>query len=152
MDDPSVQPQNVNFELSTDRYLTGPRLWFAGFGSVLAVPWVFRADRINSLALSVFLPALEVSIISTSLISISDALNGYDQISWIVTAYLVTYTGLEPITKPRFTLTYSFCVGFLVPWSKLCDTAGLRPTLFVSMVLFIGFSAGCGASKSITQL
>ncbi|KUJ15089.1 efflux pump antibiotic resistance protein [Mollisia scopiformis] len=99
-------------------YMSGIRLWLAGLG----------------LALSVVLPALEVSIVSTSLITIGNALNDYDQISWLVTAYLVTYT------------------GFLVIWSKLCDLFGLKPTMFVSMVLFMGFSAGCGAAQSMTQL
>lgn len=38
----------------------------------------------NTLALSVFLPALVVSIVSTSLITIGNALNRFDQISWLI--------------------------------------------------------------------
>ena len=36
---------------------------------------------------------LEVTIVSTALISITDDLNGFDKTSWIVTGFLTTYTG-----------------------------------------------------------
>jgi MFS family permease len=78
-------------------------LWVSPF--FLAYYFLSQTETQNRLALSVFLPALEVSIISTSLITIGDVLNGYDQISWIVTAYLVTYTGSKRFTKLVSTLT-----------------------------------------------
>jgi hypothetical protein len=36
---------------------------------------------------------MEVSIVSTSLITISNDLDGYSQSSWIITSYLLTFTG-----------------------------------------------------------
>lgn len=45
------------------------------------------------LALSVFLPSVEVSIISTSLITITNEFNSYEKVSWVVTSYLIAYTG-----------------------------------------------------------
>lgn len=40
-----------------------------------------------------FLVNMEVSIVGTSLISITDDLHDFNQMGWIVTAYLITYTG-----------------------------------------------------------
>lgn len=43
-----------------------------------------------------FLVNIEVSIVGTSLISITNDLRGFRQMSWVVTAYLITYTS-EPL-------------------------------------------------------
>jgi hypothetical protein len=40
------------------------------------------------------LSTLETTIISTALVSITDALRGFSQRDWIVTSYLLTYTGV----------------------------------------------------------
>lgn len=55
-----------------------------------------KSDKLTiplSLSLGLFLVSLEVSIVATSLVAISDDLKGFDKSSWIVTAYLLTYTG-----------------------------------------------------------
>lgn len=39
-----------------------------------------------------FLVNIEVSVVGTSLISITNDLRGFSQMSWVVTGYLVTYT------------------------------------------------------------
>ena len=36
---------------------------------------------------------MEVSIVATSLLAITSDLQGFDQSSWIVTSYMLTYTG-----------------------------------------------------------
>ena len=46
-----------------------------------------------SLCLSLLLSTLETTIVSTSLVSIADALHRFDQSGWVVTSYLLTYTG-----------------------------------------------------------
>ena len=46
-----------------------------------------------SLSLSLLLSTLETTIVSTSLVSIGDALHRFDQSGWVVTSYLLTYTG-----------------------------------------------------------
>lgn len=48
-------------------------------------------DRL-SLSLALFLAAMESTIISTSLISITNELGGFQRSSWIVAAYLLGYT------------------------------------------------------------
>ncbi len=43
--------------------------------------------------LATFLVNIEVSIVGTSLITIANSLHRFSETSWIVTGYLVTYTG-----------------------------------------------------------
>jgi len=43
--------------------------------------------------IALFLSTLETTIISTSLVAIADALSGFDERNWVVTAYFLTYTG-----------------------------------------------------------
>ncbi|BCS18428.1 uncharacterized protein APUU_11256S [Aspergillus puulaauensis] len=99
-------------------HLHGLRLWIVGFGLLLAL----------------FLPSLEVSIVSTSLVTISDDLHGFDQSSWVITSYLLTYC------------------GFLMIWSKCGDIFGVKPSLLCSLVFFIAFSGGCGGAQTLNQL
>ncbi|KAJ5936550.1 hypothetical protein N7466_003000 [Penicillium verhagenii] len=47
----------------------------------------------SSLLTGLYLVNLEVTIVSTALISITNDLNGFQQTGWIVTAFLTTYTG-----------------------------------------------------------
>lgn len=51
------------------------------------------ANSSRSVWIALFLSTIETTIVSTSLVSITDALNGFLIKDWIVTAYLVTYTG-----------------------------------------------------------
>ena len=53
------------------------------------------ANRNGSLCLTLFLATLELSIVSTSLVAITDSLKGYDRVSWIVTAYFLTYSSAK---------------------------------------------------------
>ncbi|KAL4778560.1 major facilitator superfamily domain-containing protein, partial [Aspergillus varians] len=105
-------------ETPPDCFLHGLQLWAVGFG----------------LLLSLFLPSLEVSIVSTSLVSVTDDLHGFDQSTWVITAYLLTYT------------------GFLMIWSKCGDIFGVKPSLLCSLAFFIAFSGGCGGAQSLNQL
>jgi MFS family permease len=49
-----------------------------------------------------FLVNIEVSIVATSLVSIVNDLQGFDQIGWVVTSYLVTYTSTFVIARQLF--------------------------------------------------
>lgn len=46
------------------------------------------------MCIGLLLSSLETTIVSTSLVSIVDQLQGFDKASWIVTAYLATNTGM----------------------------------------------------------
>ena len=77
---------------------------------------------------------IEVSIIGTSLVSITDDLNGFRQSGWVVTGYLVTYTSM------------------LIIWAKFSDIFGRKQAIIATMLIFAVFSGGCGASQNISQL
>lgn len=52
----------------------------------------------NSVGVGLLLSALETSVIATGLVSISSSLGRYDKANWVVTAYLITYTGVPNST------------------------------------------------------
>ncbi|EHA57111.1 hypothetical protein MGG_11786 [Pyricularia oryzae 70-15] len=86
------------------------------------------------MCIGLLLSSLETTIVSTSLVSIVDQLQGFDKASWIVTAYLATNT------------------GFLIIYSKLSDILGCKMMLLTALVIFTIFSIACGASDSMTSL
>ncbi len=45
--------------------------------------------------MSLLLSTLETTIVSTSLVSIVDELHDFDRSGWLVTSYLLTYTGID---------------------------------------------------------
>lgn len=48
-----------------------------------------------SIWLALFLSTIETTIVSTALVSITDDLHGFDIRDWVVTSYLLTYTGIH---------------------------------------------------------
>ena len=53
----------------------------------------YGCSNVYSLCLILFLTSLEISIVATSLVSMADDLNSFNNYSWVVTAYILTYTG-----------------------------------------------------------
>ena len=103
-----------------------------------------------SLFSSLFLATLEVSIVSTSLITISDALQAFGNSSWIVIAYLLTYTGVH---APVMSKSYAnLAKGFFIIWAKISDIYGRKSVICLALLIFIIFSEACGAVHSVTQL
>lgn len=99
-----------------------------------------------------FLSNLEVSIVSTSLVAITDDLRGFSQSSWIVTAYLLTFSGKHLLS---YQLSGSFLTlesGFMIVWAKLSDIYGRKLLLNVALSMFVVFSGGCGAAQTTTQV
>ncbi|KAL9041869.1 MAG: hypothetical protein Q9180_000993 [Flavoplaca navasiana] len=87
-----------------------------------------------ALCLSLFLSTIETTIVSTALVAITNSLNGFEKSNWIVTSYLLTYS------------------GFLIILSKLSDIFGRKSLLMSAVFLFTVFSAACGAAQTFTQL
>ncbi|KAL3448147.1 major facilitator superfamily domain-containing protein [Aspergillus insuetus] len=85
-------------------------------------------------SIAIFLPNLEVSIVSTALVTITNDLQGFNKTGWVVVAYLVTYT------------------GFIIIWAKLSDILTRKWSLLASLTVFIVGSAICGASQNMTML
>ena len=87
-----------------------------------------------SVMASLFLVALDQTIISTALGKIVEQFNAYDSLSWIVTAYLLTTTITVPIA------------------GKLSDIFGRRNVLLIGVAVFVAGSLMGGMSATVLQL
>ncbi|KAH8680619.1 drug resistance transporter EmrB/QacA subfamily [Xylariales sp. PMI_506] len=110
-------PNNASAQ-SARAYLKGWRLYLLTFG----------------LCLSLFLSTMETTIVSTSLVSITNALGGFDQRDWVVTSYLITYT------------------GFLIIYAKFSDILGRKIMILIALAFFTIFSIVCGSISNMQQL
>ena len=86
------------------------------------------------LLLTLALSALDATIVGTALPTIVSTLHGFEQYSWVVTAYLLTSTTVVPI------------VG------KLSDQFGRKGFLLTGIALFLLGSALAGTAQTMTQL
>src|SRR3954469_7954029 len=84
--------------------------------------------------LATLLAALDQTIVATALPSIVTDLRGFEHLSWVVTAYLLTSTVTVPLH------------------GKLSDLYGRRRLFVVSISIFMAVSALCGAAASMGQL
>jgi len=87
-----------------------------------------------SLMLVLFLAALDQTIVSTALPTIAGELGGLDQLSWVVTSYLLASTASTPL------------------WGKISDLVGRKIVLQSAVVLFLVGSALAGLSQTMAQL
>ena len=87
-----------------------------------------------SVMASLFLVALDQTIIATALGKIVEEFNAFSSLSWIVTAYLITTTVTVPIA------------------GKFSDLFGRRRVLLVGVAIFVVGSLLSGISGSINEL
>ena len=88
---------------------------------------------------------------STALVAITNALNGFVKSNWIVTSYLLTYSGAHYINYRPYR-TADCVTGFLIILSRFSDIFGRKPLMLLVVFLFTIFSAACGAAQTFTQL
>ncbi len=81
-----------------------------------------------------FLAALDQTIVGTALPKILSEFNALKELSWVVTAYLLTSTITVPIA------------------GKLSDLYGRRKILLAGIVVFVIASLLCGAAQNIEQM
>jgi EmrB/QacA subfamily drug resistance transporter len=86
------------------------------------------------ICLTLFLPALDQTVVTTALPTIVSELGGLNQIAWVVTAYLLSATVATALT------------------GRLGDLFGRRPVLVASLAVFLAASAACGAARSMPVL
>lgn len=89
---------------------------------------------LSGLMLGMFLGALDQTIVSTSIRTISDDLNGLSVQAWVTTAYLITATITTPI------------------YGKLGDNYGRKKLFMFAISVFIVGSALCSFATSMPQL
>lgn len=87
---------------------------------------------------------------STSLVAITNSLDGFQKSSWVVTAYLLTYTG-KPVVAIGC-VSFAEIVGFLTIVAKLSDIHGRKTLLVACLALFGVFSVACGAARRLHVL
>jgi EmrB/QacA subfamily drug resistance transporter len=84
--------------------------------------------------LALLLAALDQTVVSTALPRIAADLHGFSDLSWIVTAYLLTSTATVPL------------------YGKLSDIYGRRNLFVVAISIFLLGSALCALAQTMTQL
>lgn len=104
--------------------------------------------------IALFLSTVETTIVSTSLVSITNALSGFDKRDWIVTAYLLTYTGAVALIIPKRTTCNKAddWKGFLTIYAKLGDILGRKTMFIIGLASFSFFSILCGISNNVVEL
>jgi EmrB/QacA subfamily drug resistance transporter len=88
----------------------------------------------SAMMLATLLAALDQTIVATALPRIVSDLEGFEHLSWVVTAYLLTSTVMVPL------------------YGKLSDLYGRRALFLVAISIFVGGSVLCGAAQSMGQL
>ncbi|MDA8390143.1 MAG: MDR family MFS transporter [Gammaproteobacteria bacterium] len=83
---------------------------------------------------SIFLAAMDQTVVSTALPTIARDLQGLKDLPWVVTAYLLTSTVCLPI------------------YGKLGDLVGRKPLLQTAILLFLAGSALAGLAQNMFQL
>src|SRR5919199_186938 len=88
----------------------------------------------SAMMLATLLAALDQTIVATALPQIVTDLHGFEELSWVVSAFLVAATVTVPL------------------YGKLSDLYGRRRMFIVSISIFLLGSALCGAAQSMGQL
>jgi len=86
------------------------------------------------LMLTVFLAALNQTIVATALPTMGRYFNDFENLSWIVTSYLLTSTAVAPL------------------YGKLSDIHGRRAIMLASIGIFAAGSAACAAAPDMLTL
>src|SRR6202046_3307844 len=89
---------------------------------------------IGGLALAMFLGALNQTIVATALPTIGRAFDDFENLSWVVIAYLLTSTVVAPL------------------YGKLSDIYGRRGMMLVALGIFMAGSAASAAAPSMLML
>ncbi|HZU66770.1 MAG TPA: MFS transporter [Ktedonobacteraceae bacterium] len=88
----------------------------------------------SGLMLAMLIASLDQTVVATALPTIVSDLGGLNQLSWVVTAYLLASTVSTPL------------------WGKLGDLYGRKRLFQATIVIFLIGSALCGISQNMTEL
>ncbi|KAF9974465.1 hypothetical protein BGZ73_002123 [Actinomortierella ambigua] len=86
------------------------------------------------LAMATFLASLDGTIIATALPKIASDYNAKAEMSWVATAYLLTFNAFQPL------------------YGKFSDIFGRKAMILFACITFMVGSAGAGAATSMTML
>lgn len=88
----------------------------------------------SSLLLSMIMSSLDITIISTALPKISLEFHAYESFTWVITAYMLTNTAIQPM------------------FGKFADIFGRKFMMTLTLVLFVISSFVCGIAPNIGTL
>src|SRR5947209_17433000 len=88
----------------------------------------------SGLMLGMLIASLDQTLVATALPTIVSDLGGLNQLSWVVTGYLLASTASTPL------------------WGKLGDMYGRKLLFQATIVLFLIGSVLCGLSQNIGEL
>lgn len=116
----------------------GPTRTDAGDAPAAAAPAALTHRQIvviiSGLMMGMLLAALDMTIVSTSIRTIADDLDGLSIQAWVTTAYLITSTISTPL------------------YGKLSDLYGRRPFFLTAISLFVVGSTLCGLAQNMYEL
>ncbi len=93
-----------------------------------------RGPILLALMLSIFLIAIDSTILSTAVPTITRELGGFDQFAWLFSVYMLAQAASVPV------------------YGKLADTFGRKPIMIVGICLFLVGSMLCALSASMLWL
>src|SRR3989442_5531663 len=95
-----------------------------------------RAKRriLVGIMLSVFLAAMESTVVATAMPTVVRSLGGIQIYSWVFSGFLLTQTVTMPL------------------WGRFSDLYGRRPVFLIGLATFLGGSALSGTAQSMAQL
>ena len=105
----------------------------------------------DSICVCLWMVNLEITIVSTSIVPITNDLGGFSKNSWVLEAYLLTYVGIYTFLHP---VSISFTNVDRLPNNLVQIQRHLRPQThpITGTVIFTTFSGACGAAQTMTQL
>src|SRR4051794_12823446 len=117
----------------------GSRGALVSLATVISMATERRSQRqvlvaFSAIMLATLLAAMDQTIVATALPRIAADLHGFNNLSWVVTAYLLTATVTVPL------------------YGKLSDLYGRRRMFVISISIFLLGSALCGTAQSMGEL
>ena len=82
----------------------------------------------------------------------AEDLGSFNKSSWIVTAYLMTYSG---VCLPPFAILLPQLIpytGFLLVFARLSDFIGRKLALLIALAFFLVWSLACALAQTVEQL
>src|SRR5215510_6540596 len=93
-----------------------------------------RSRVLSGVMLSIFLGAMESTVVATAMPTVVAALGGIEIYSWVFSGFLLTSTVTLPL------------------WGRLSDLFGRRPVYMAGMAIFLAGSALSGLAHDMLQL
>ena len=98
------------------------------------MPVTHRSWTVVAILLSIFLAAMEMTVVSTAMPTVVGDLGGLHLYAWAFAAYMLASTVTVPI------------------YGKLADLRGRKPVMLAGIALFLAGSFACGHADSMAEL